>query len=90
MSGGVDWLIWSNEHRRWWGPGEHGYTSDVTKAGRYTEERAKEICDTASNGWHHPNQPPPEIAVPPEAIPVRLVKDFPCLVVSQTEAKEEP
>jgi hypothetical protein len=30
------WLIWSNEHQAWWGPGNRGYTVYKSKAGRYT------------------------------------------------------
>lgn len=43
-----DYLIWSYEHDAWWGPGKCGYTRDETKAGRYQEAEAKEICDNAN------------------------------------------
>jgi hypothetical protein len=29
-------LIWSAEHRAWWGPGRCGYTTDPREAGVYT------------------------------------------------------
>ena len=37
-------LIWSNEHRVWWGPDHNGYTTIVSKAGRYTRAAATDIC----------------------------------------------
>ena len=39
-----DYLIWSNEHRRWWGPGGRGYVTGVRAAGRYSRDHALEIC----------------------------------------------
>ena len=42
------WIIWSNEHNAWWNPNEAGYTRSKTAAGRYSFERAKEICDSAN------------------------------------------
>lgn len=30
-----EYLVWSNKHRAWWGPGQRGYTLDVGAAGRY-------------------------------------------------------
>jgi hypothetical protein len=44
----MTFLIWSFEHDGWWGPGEHGYTTNVRKAGQYTLERAVEICAKAN------------------------------------------
>jgi hypothetical protein len=29
------WLIWSNHHKLWWGPGGNHYYRDVSNAGRY-------------------------------------------------------
>lgn len=37
------WVVWSEEHGRWWKPGECGYTDSLREAGRYSETRAKEI-----------------------------------------------
>lgn len=28
----------------WWGPNSKGYTTDIRKAGKYTYEQAKSIC----------------------------------------------
>jgi hypothetical protein len=40
----ADYLVWSMEHNAWWAPDECGYTRDVSSAGRYTRERAREIA----------------------------------------------
>lgn len=37
------WVIWSHEHRAWWGPKQRGYTEDLREAGRYTKAEAAEI-----------------------------------------------
>jgi ribosomal protein S27AE len=41
------YLVWSNEHRRWWGPGQCGYFDRVSQAGRYSREQALAICRQA-------------------------------------------
>lgn len=46
------YLVWSNEHRAWWGPGASGYTTVVPQAGRYTREQALHICRSAQGGWN--------------------------------------
>lgn len=56
------YLIWSNEHYAWWGPGERGYVKAVAEAGKYSRERAIEICKRAMPGTsnllgHHPELP---------------------------------
>lgn len=38
------YLIWSNEHARWWAPGERGYAPGIVGAGRYTRDDAMRIC----------------------------------------------
>lgn len=35
----------SDEHICWWKPDSRGYTICVDKAGRYSEEKARSICD---------------------------------------------
>lgn len=67
------YLIWSNEHRAWWGPGECGYVPQLSKAGRYTRERAIDICRNALGTAGHLGQLG-QLA----EIPVRLedVKEF--------------
>jgi hypothetical protein len=47
-------LIWSFEHGQWWRANCDGYTSDIAEAGRYTLQRAVQICQ---NGlWSDPLQ----------------------------------
>ena len=47
------YLIWSNEHRGWWGPGERGYVKSAAAAGRYDREQALRVCLNAlgTAGW---------------------------------------
>lgn len=65
------WLIWSYEHRAWWGPAFAGYTVHLLSAGVYTkaaaedeardpnDEEARRLLDVlrqvASSGRHGPN-----------------------------------
>jgi hypothetical protein len=44
----TEYLVWSFEHRRWWGPAGWGYTGDFAKAGRYTFEQALTIWEKAN------------------------------------------
>ena len=44
----AQYLIWSNEHRAWWGPNSRGYTPSVHKAGRYDRDFALNICRNAN------------------------------------------
>lgn len=55
-------LIWSNEHRAWWGPGWNGYTPRLKEAGRYSRQHALRICLDAQGGWDG-MKPPPEVPV---------------------------
>lgn len=41
------YLIWSNEHRAWWGPNERGYVRSLALAGRYSRMIALAICRRA-------------------------------------------
>lgn len=41
------YLIWSNEHGGWWGPGRRGYSTGIIGAGEYTRDEAIEICRDA-------------------------------------------
>ena len=52
MSDDVDdiYLIWSNEHRGWWGPVEGGYVTQASRAGRYKREHELDICARAIPG----------------------------------------
>ena len=41
------YLVWSNEHRAWRKPGGYGYSTGLDGAGRFSRERAIEICRDA-------------------------------------------
>lgn len=58
----ASWIIWSEEHGRWWGPGGWGYTDELAKAGRYSEAEARKI----ERQGNIPTDPPAfkEIAIP--------------------------
>jgi hypothetical protein len=49
----ITYLIWSNEHGRWWRPNKAGYTSRISAAGRYRQDEACAIVDDANR--HLPN-----------------------------------
>ncbi len=38
------YLIWSFEHRKWWGANGRGYVDDVVYAGHYSRKQAEAIC----------------------------------------------
>lgn len=44
------YLVWSVEHRAWWGPGGNGYVQKISAAGRYTRAAAMQICIRAMPG----------------------------------------
>jgi hypothetical protein len=44
------YLIWSHEHGAWWGPDRCGYTTTISKAGRYTHDEAMRLCIEAMPG----------------------------------------
>lgn len=56
-------LIWSNQHRAWWGPGRMRYVKRISEAGRYSESEALEICTNALPG-RRDSEPLPELPVP--------------------------
>lgn len=41
------YLIWSNEHAGWWGPGGWGYSVGLAGAGQFSRENALDICRKA-------------------------------------------
>lgn len=63
------WLIWSNEHRRYWKPARLGYTDSPSEAGRYTFEEAAEICAEANEHQYGDEcmLPAPESTLKPRA-----------------------
>ena len=46
-----EYLIWSNEHRAWWKPSSQGYTTELSRAGRYSRDEAISICANARDRW---------------------------------------
>ncbi|WP_226893875.1 hypothetical protein [Nisaea sediminum] len=55
------YVIWSNEHRAWWGPNRSGYRAKLEDAGRYTRDEAVRICTHARGGRqfnHNPSEVP--------------------------------
>ena len=68
-----EFLIWSEEHGRWWKPAERGYTSQLATAGRYSRERAEAIVRSANFGSAFN-----EIAVPvPEGLDALIRRGSP-------------
>lgn len=51
------WLIWSNEHGRWWAKHERGYTVERSRAGSFSIERAVEIVQKANQYCEPDGQP---------------------------------
>jgi hypothetical protein len=44
----IAWVVWSEEHGGWWMAGALGYTPSLRNAGRFTQERARLIEETAN------------------------------------------
>jgi hypothetical protein len=63
MAQDSSWLIWSNEHRAWWGPAQHGYVFSRADAGRYTFQKAMQIVMDA-NKYQSEKEKPNEAMVP--------------------------
>lgn len=62
MTDSNEYLVWSNEHRAWWGPNNAGYYGSIDAAGRYTRADALKICVNARGGRRY-NENPSEIPV---------------------------
>lgn len=45
-----EYIIWSEEHRAWWGENRCGYVTKRSEAGRYTFKEALEIVEGANIG----------------------------------------
>jgi hypothetical protein len=58
-----DYLIWSHEHKAWWGPGRCGYVTRIRQAGRYSRTAAVELCAGAIPGTSHKLGALPELPV---------------------------
>jgi hypothetical protein len=68
MTTAPQYLIWSNEHGRWWKPWERGYTCVLSEAGRYPLKRATEICENANIAIPEGAEPSEVLIPAPEAM----------------------
>lgn len=75
-----NYLIWSNEHRSWWGPGFSGYVQVISRAGRYRLTEATVIC-TNANASLAPTAEPNEVMVlaPEELSVTEIIANSPGL-----------
>jgi hypothetical protein len=64
------YLIWSNEHRAWWGPARSGYETHAENAGQYSQREAVEICADAMPGTFARLGMPPELPVRVEDVKI--------------------
>ncbi|WP_138465333.1 hypothetical protein [Poseidonocella sp. HB161398] len=60
----LDYLVWSNEHRRWWGKRKRGYVTELAEAGRFTRAEALLKCADAMGGM--------ALDAPLAEVPVRI------------------
>lgn len=51
------YVVWSNEHRCWWGADRCGYTTSLEHAGRYSRDDALKICRNARGGRQFNDNP---------------------------------
>jgi hypothetical protein len=51
------YVVWSNEHKAWWGPDHCGYRAKLADAGRYTRDEALKICRNARGGREFRDNP---------------------------------
>jgi hypothetical protein len=56
------YVIWSEEHGAWWGPGSWGYVTSLRQAGRYSQAAAEAIVAKANIALTPPDFY--EIAIP--------------------------
>lgn len=60
MNAGREYVVWSNEHRAWWGPDRRGYYTHLSAAGLYSRDEALRICVHARGGRRF-NKNPSEV-----------------------------
>lgn len=58
-----EYVVWSNEHKCWWGANHAGYVSRLADAGRYSRDEALKICVNARGGRQF-NSNPTEVPLP--------------------------
>lgn len=61
-------VIWSNEHRRFWMPAWRGYTWMLSQAGRYSEAEADAICRQANIAVPEGDEPNEVMLLAPECV----------------------
>lgn len=85
------YLVWSNEHRLWWGPGHSGYTPIISQAGRYGVGAALMIC-TNANAYLKATAEPNEVMVlaPEELSAAQVVANSPGLTEDTEPMKGTP
>lgn len=67
------WVVWSEEHGAWWGPGRVGYYTSLMRAGRYTEAEARAIEAKANR--YLPEGRAHEVAMPDPWPRIHLPED---------------
>ena len=67
-------LIWSHEHRMWWGPNQRGYTPHLAEAGDYTKSEAGDIVTNVGIGYGS------EVAVPTSLVSLRTEDEIKGLI----------
>jgi hypothetical protein len=69
----TDYLIWSHQHNAWWRDGGHGYTTQLTDAGRFTRTQADQHLRWDEHREWLPDGRPHEVTV--EALHPTLTRD---------------
>ncbi len=81
------WLVYSREHNAFWAPNQHGYTTSIEKAGRYTGAHAFHIC-VGSNQCCQEDDPSEIAVVDPMAL-VDYAAEISTLTLDLAEAKRQ-
>ena len=74
------YLVWSSEHRGWWGREQWGYVQDIDEAHHYSRDEALEVCLGTMPARHDQ---------PLNDVPVNL-EDIELLLRRFAEAKSAP
>lgn len=67
-----NFLIWSSEAGKWWGPGFDGYTPLISRAGRYKLDEATIICSNNNCYCRPTDEPAAVMMLAPEELPPPL------------------
>lgn len=76
------YLVWSNEHSKWWRAGGFGYCRTLAEAGRYTHTQAMDIAAKAIPGTAQGLGMLPEIPVRLEDVEMmrdRVMAEYPSM-----------